>query len=312
MENKKDKRGEDSTKSSQKKGGKTAKKKVEKTTEKKVSTTKKAESQISKKVSTTKKTGTTKKANSQVEKKAITAEKADSQVQKKLNTTKKEELLGQKKESKVKNKQAKIEKSTEPEMERRIEKNEQPKMERRAGNPFLKFIWNVIVKILTVIIIFISIIIVVQKVTNNEESFFGFRIFRVQTGSMIPKYQIGDVILVKETDPDKIKIGDDITYQGITGPVKGILVTHRVIDIEEVDGKRVFHTQGIANNSEDPVVSEDQVNGVVETKMYILSLICVLLNNKYVFYFCGILPLTIYVAFRIFKGKRVKRIEREN
>lgn len=238
MENRKDERGENSTKNGQKKGAKSAKKKVEQTTEKKANT--------------------------------------------------------------AKNMQAKIEKS------------EEPKMERRKGNTCLHFIWNIFVKILTLVIIFISIIIVVQKVTNNEESFLGFRIFRVQTGSMIPKYQIGDVILVKETEPDKIKIGDDVTYEGETGSMKGMLVTHRVIDIEEVDGKRVFHTQGIANNLEDPVVNEDQVNGVVQTKMYILSLICMLLNNKYVFYFCGILPLTIYVAFRIFKGKRVKRIEREN
>ena len=179
-----------------------------------------------------------------------------------------------------------------------------------ASTP-LKIIWNIIVKIFMVIIVFISIIIIVQKVTNNQESFLGFRIFRVQTGSMIPKYQIGDVILVKETEPDQIKIGDDVTYQGKTGQMKGLLVTHRVIDIEEVDEKRVFHTKGIANNLEDPVIGEDQINGVVQTKMYVLSWICVLLNNKYVFYFCGILPLTIYVAFRVFKGKNIKRAERK-
>ena len=194
----------------------------------------------------------------------------------------------------------------------KVEEGDQIKVERKTRNKFLKFIWGIFVKILTIVIIFISIIIVVQKVTNNQESFFGFRIFRVQTGSMIPKYQIGDVIFVRETDPDKIKIGDDVTYKGTTGSMKGLLVTHRVIDIEEVEGKKVFHTKGIANELEDPVVSEDQINGVVQTKMYILSLICVLLNNKYVFYFCGILPLTIYVAFRIFKGKNVKRYEREN
>lgn len=194
----------------------------------------------------------------------------------------------------------------------KVEEGDQIKVERKTRNKFLKFIWGIFVKILTIVIIFISIIIVVQKVTNNQESFFGFRIFRVQTGSMIPKYQISDVILVRETDPDKIKIGDDVTYEGTTGAMKGMLVTHRVIDIEEVEGKKVFHTKGIANNLEDPVVSEEQINGVVQTKMYILSLICVLLNNKYVFYFCGILPLTIYVAFRIFKGKNVKRYEREN
>lgn len=182
---------------------------------------------------------------------------------------------------------------------------------KKSTNSAIRFIWDIIVKILMIIIVFISIIIVVQKVTNNKEAFLGLRIFRVQTGSMIPKYQIGDVILVKEVDPDKIKVNDDVTYQGAVGAMNGLLVTHRVIAIEEEDGKRIFTTQGIANNSEDPPVSEEQINGVVQTKMYFLSWLCTILNNKYIFYFCGILPLTIYVAFKIFGGKRVKRIEKE-
>ena len=205
-----------------------------------------------------------------------------------------------KKESKINNEESKVETTTGI------------KRKRKAGSRVFTFIWNIFVKILTIAIVFVSIIIVVQKVTNNQESFLGFRIFRVQTGSMIPKYQIGDVILVKEVDTDKIQIGDDVTYEGNTGTMNGMLVTHRVVDIEEVDGKRVFHTKGIANNLEDPVISEEQINGVVQTKMYILSLICMLLNNKYVFYFCGILPLTIYVAFRLFRNRRVRKIEREN
>ena len=176
-----------------------------------------------------------------------------------------------------------------------------------------KIVWNVVTKLATLIILVISIIIVVQKVTNNKQSFLGYRIFRVQTGSMIPKYQIGDVILVKEKNIDKIKIGDDITYQGDEGIIKGILITHRVIDIEEIDGKKAFHTQGIANSLEDPIVSGEQINGVVQSKMHILTLICSLLNNKYIFYFCGVLPLTIYVFFRVFKGsfdKYEKRAEK--
>ena len=179
--------------------------------------------------------------------------------------------------------------------------------------PIAKTVWNIFMKIVTLIIVLISIIIVVQKVTNNKESFFGYRIFRVQTGSMIPKYQVGDVILVKEKNIDKIKIGDDVTYQGLEGVVKGVLITHRVIDIENIDGQLAFHTQGIANNLEDPIVYGDQINGVVQFKMHILTLICKMLNNKYIFYFCGILPLTIYVFFRVFKSnysKYDKRIER--
>ena len=175
----------------------------------------------------------------------------------------------------------------------------------------LHIAWKVISKIITAIIILIWIVIVIQKVTNNTQSFFGYRIFRVQTGSMIPKYQVGDVILVKETDTNKIQVGEDVTYRGETGSVNGILVTHRVKDIEEIDGQRVFHTQGIANNLEDPVVYAHQINGVVQSKMYILSFICRLLNNKYVFYFGAILPLSIYIGFRIFR-ERQDRYERES
>lgn len=181
-------------------------------------------------------------------------------------------------------------------------------------NVVLKTIWNIFMKILTIVIALISIIIITQKVTNNKIGFLGYRIFRVQTGSMIPKYQIGDVILVKERDTKKIKIGDDVTYLGKEGATKGILITHRVKDIEEVDGQLAFYTQGIANNLEDPIVYGDQINGVVQSKMYFLTLICKMLNNKYIFYFCGILPLTIYVFFKVFKGsydKYEKRIEKD-
>lgn len=190
-------------------------------------------------------------------------------------------------------------------MENKREENE-PKEQKGMKKIYsLHIIWSIISKIITVVIIFICIIIVVQKVTSNKESFFGYRIFRVQTGSMIPKYKVGDVILVKEKGIDKIKIGDDVTYLGEASSVKGMLITHRVIDIEEIDGQKAFHTKGIANNLEDPVVYGNQINGVVQTKLYILSLICMLLNNKYIFYFCAILPLTIYLGFRIFKGRHM-------
>ena len=196
--------------------------------------------------------------------------------------------------------------------EKNIEKENSFRMKKSKSSKIISTVWEIFSKLLTVVIIFICIIIVVQKVTNNKNAFLGYRIFRVQTGSMIPKYQIGDVILVKEVDSDKIKVNDDVTYKGLEGSVKGIIVTHRVKKVEDIDGKKVFHTQGIANNLEDPLVYSEQINGVVQTKMYILTLICRMLNNKYVFYFCGILQLSIYAGFRIFKGRHSEKIEREN
>ncbi len=196
-------------------------------------------------------------------------------------------------------------------MESEEAKEKVPTKKNKTVRKTFKILWDIIVKLVTLLIVLISLIIIVQKVTNNKESFFGYRIFRVQTGSMIPKYQIGDVILVKKQDVDKIKVGDDVTYLGESSSVKGILITHRVIDIQEVDGKKEFHTQGIANNLEDPVVHGNQINGVVQFKMPILTLLCKLLNNKYIFYFGAVLPLTLYIFFRVLKANYDKKVERD-
>lgn len=179
----------------------------------------------------------------------------------------------------------------------------------RKRHNILKFVnttWKILEKIIMVAIIFISLIIVTQRVSNNESSFLGFRIFRVQTGSMIPKYLVGDVILVREKAIDKIAIGDDVTYYGTSGVMKGKLVTHQVINIEMIDGQKTFHTKGIANNLEDPVVYGEQINGVVQCKLHILTLICTLVTNQYVLYFCGILPITIFIFFSFAKADKRK------
>ena len=166
----------------------------------------------------------------------------------------------------------------------------------------IKTLWKIAEKIIIIAIIIISLIIVTQKFSNNDKAFLGYRIFRVQTGSMIPKYNIGDVILVKEKDINKIVKGDDVTYWGTTGVMKGKIVTHQVIDIEEVDGQKVFHTQGIANPTEDPVVYSEQINGVVQSKLYIMTWICSILTNQYGFYFVGIIPITLIIFFTFVKS----------
>ena len=176
-------------------------------------------------------------------------------------------------------------------------------VEKKKISPFkiLKITWRVIEKIIMILILFISLIIVTQRVSNNENAFLGYRIFRVQTGSMIPKYQIGDVILVKEAKIDDIVIGDDVTYWGTSGTMAGRIVTHQVIDIEMIEGQKAFHTKGIANNLEDPIVYGGQINGIVQGKLHILTSICTLLTNQYAFYFLAIVPLTFLVFFMFLK-----------
>ena len=177
-----------------------------------------------------------------------------------------------------------------------------------------KKIAKIIEVILIAIIIFISLIIIIQRFSNNEKSFLGYRIFRVETGSMVPKYLVGDVILVKDQKFEQLKIGDDLTYNGLSGNVAGKIITHQIIDIEIVNGKKMIHTKGIANSQEDPEIFEEQIIGKVITKMNILTVITKCLNNKYIFYFLGIVPLTIYIFFSVIRyNNRVEeRVKERN
>lgn len=177
----------------------------------------------------------------------------------------------------------------------------------------IKNIWNVLEKLIFIAIAFVSITIVTQRVSNNENSFLGFRMFKVETGSMEPKYHVGDVILIKERDTDKIKIGDDVTYFGTSGAMKGKIVTHQVIEIREEDGKKIFRTKGIANTAKDPEISGEQIDGVVLTKLHIVGWITTVLQNGYVFYFFGVIPMTVLIFFTVIKGnmKKYDKISRK-
>lgn len=172
----------------------------------------------------------------------------------------------------------------------------------------VKFVISVIKFILTTLIIIIIGVILIQRFSNNNMSLGGYRIFTVVTESMVPKYQVGDVILIKEEEKSNIQIGDDVTYMGKIGSYADKIVTHQVIGIEiGNDGLLKFHTKGIANEDEDPLVSEEQIYGVVQAKLQIVTFLNGIINNMYGMYFLIIIPLAIimFTEFKSFKEEKI-------
>ena len=170
---------------------------------------------------------------------------------------------------------------------------------KKKVNP-LRIIGAVLRVLFTIFIVCFVLVVCLQRFSKNEISVFNLRMFTVASGSMVPKYKIGDVLISKETDPSKIKIGDAVTYLGKSGDFKGKVVTHEVIQIEkDTDGKYLFHTKGIANLVEDPVVSQEQIYGVVVYKPIILSWLYGLISNKFAFYCLIIVPLIGIVIYEI-------------
>ena len=165
-------------------------------------------------------------------------------------------------------------------------------------------IWKVIHKLLIVAIILMFVLAVIQKVTNNKGSIAGFKIFTVITGSMIPVYNIGDILIVREIEPHQIKVDDDIVYNGEKGTYKNKTITHRVISIEKQDdGNYKIITKGVANLAQDPIINQTQVIGKVVGKVSIISFILKLLNNIYILIF-------IPVGILIYKNfKKIRNME---
>lgn len=175
----------------------------------------------------------------------------------------------------------------------------------------LKVIWKIIKLLIELFIVFIALVIITQKVTNNEHSFLGFRIFNVATGSMEPQYMVGDILISKERDPKEIKVGDNIVYMGTVGEYNGRIITHKVIDITyDENGDCLYHTKGIANTVEDPVVTEKQLFGEVVHSNIVLAWICKIVTNRYGLYFFIMIPIIIY-AFTEFLKIQGEKVEQE-
>jgi signal peptidase len=156
----------------------------------------------------------------------------------------------------------------------------------------LKYIGKMIYIFLLVMLIILIIFAVVQKTSDNRKSIGGIKIFTVITGSMIPVYDIGDILIVKEALPEEIKVDDDIVYQGEKGSFKGKTITHRVISIKKKDdGNYGIITKGVANFSQDPEINQTQVLGKVIFNVPIMSFILKIITNIYVWMFIPVIIL---------------------
>lgn len=164
-------------------------------------------------------------------------------------------------------------------------------------------ILNVIVKtikaIVTLFIVFVVSTIFIQRISDNKINLGGISIYTIITQSMEPKYNVGDMVFSKKVDTSTLKVGDDVVYMGKEGDFSGKIVTHQIIKIEVINNVKYYHTKGINNNVEDPIITSDQIMGKVFMKGRILSLISKIINNEYGFYFVIFVPFVLLVSMEI-------------
>ena len=135
----------------------------------------------------------------------------------------------------------------------------------------------------------------------------GYSYYTVLTGSMQDEIPRGSLILIRRTDPLKLKEGDNITYTRGQGDA----VTHKIVSVYENyqdSGARGFQTKGVNNGSADrEIVPEENVIGrVILTVPAAGAAMAYLGENIHivfiVFGFCA----ALYFVIRVLSGKADK------
>jgi signal peptidase len=89
----------------------------------------------------------------------------------------------------------------------------------------------------------------------------GGRLLSVQTGSMVPVLERGDLVSVKTVPDNTLKVGDVITY--IKSENSKVTVTHRIQQLPNESNNHKFIVKGDANRVTDPPVAPSKVLGKV-------------------------------------------------
>lgn len=187
------------------------------------------------------------------------------------------------------------------------------KLRELKENKTINIIMSIIRVLIVIILVGFIIVVCLQRISDNKISFFNYRLFTVISGSMKPKYNIGDVLISKEVEPSKIKEGDTISYLGTSGNFRGKVITHQVTGIKrDENGKYIFNAKGLANAIEDDPVSEEQLYGVVIYKSFLLSTIYKIVSTGIGFMLFIAIPLMFIIGSEIIIVLLNKEEERRN
>jgi len=155
--------------------------------------------------------------------------------------------------------------------------------------------------VLTMIFI-VNVTMIVKSYIHSDKvpDFFGYKPFIVLSGSMEPSIKTGDLIVTRMIAPDKIKVGDIISFQ----IEKNVVVSHRVTAIIN-EGGLSFSTKGDANVGIDAGnVSPDSIEGIYVWRAPGLGRFAIFLQTPVGMLIFVVFPLFVFVLYTIFSRNR--------
>lgn len=173
------------------------------------------------------------------------------------------------------------------------------KTQKTKGNNVGSVIASIVLIIAIIVAIVCSYTAFVTKAGNGVPSIFGIRPFSVQTDSMAPTFNKGDLIIDKVVDPAALQVGDIITFWTVINGYR-VLNTHRIVSITDAGNYLYFETKGDANPVADATgVHQSEIVGKYQTHIPKVGAFIDFLQTSKGFFICIVVPVAIFFIFEL-------------
>ena len=182
-----------------------------------------------------------------------------------------------------------------------------------AKQKFLTILGTILCVILLPILI-INLTLIAKSYINEDEvpSLGGMFPMIVLTDSMYPEIESGDLILCHTLEAEEVKVGDVITFYDPMGNGTSV-VTHRVLEIKDKDGRPQFITKGDNNNVEDqvPVEAEDLI-GIYQKRIPKAGNVAMFMQTTPGLIVCVVCPIILLVGYDMLRRRKYEKSKQQD
>lgn len=159
------------------------------------------------------------------------------------------------------------------------------------------FVW---LMVLLAVSMMIFTVVSVTTFNRNDRDLFGFKMYIVNSDSMSrTDFDAGDLILVKEVDPNTLKEGDIITFMSQDTDHFGETITHKIRRLTtDAEGNPGFITYGTTTDVDDEtIVTFPYVLGKYEGHIPALGTFFNFLKTTPGYFVCIFIPFMLIIIY---------------
>ena len=177
-------------------------------------------------------------------------------------------------------------------------------MAKKDNKKIIHNVTSVLLCLILIPVILINLTLIFKGFSSNDSlpDVVGYRPVIVLSGSMEPTFDAGDMILLEPAkEPENLQKDDVIAYL-----IGGKVTTHRIVQVTELEGKKMYITKGDYNNIEDRIpVEPTQIQGIYNGKRIPnLGNIMMFMQSNMGILVCLGIPFAGYILWDILKRRK--------